>query len=138
MKKITVLITLLLTINMFAQESKGITLTVVVENVPNDQGKVSLGLFNEETFMKAGPIQSAVGKTTDRSVTLTLTNVQPGQYGISCFHDENDNDRMDFEANGMPKESYGISNNQISYGPPQWSDAKFEITDDDMEITIRM
>ncbi len=138
MKKIIVLLVLLLTINTFAQKETGATLTIIIENVPNDKGKVNLGLYNEATFMKAAPIQSASGKTTERTVTLTLTDVKPGQYGVSCFHDENDNDRMDFEANGMPKESYGVSNNIMSFGPPLWSDAKFEVSGEDMEITIRM
>jgi len=138
MKKIIVLLVLILTINLFAQEKKGVTLTVIIENVANDKGKVSLGLYNEATFMKAAPIQSASGKTKDRTVTLTLTDIEPGQYGVTCFHDENDNDRMDFEANGMPKESYGVSNNIMAFGPPQWSDAKFDVTNEDMKITIRM
>jgi len=59
MKKIIVLLVLLLTINTFAQKETGATLTIIIENVPNDKGKVNLGLYNEATFMKAAPIQSA-------------------------------------------------------------------------------
>ena len=137
MKAIVTMIAIIFTLSIYAQKD-GVTLTVTVENVPNDNGKVSLGLYDAATFMTAAPIESISGKTTERTVTFTLENVKAGLYGITCFHDENDNDRMDFEANGMPKESYGVSNNQMSFGPPLWDDAKFEVTDEDLAITIRM
>ncbi len=38
--------------------------------------------------------------------------------------------KMDFEANGMPKESYGVSNNKMLMGPPTWQESKFEIKRD--------
>ena len=53
------------------------------------------------------------------------------------LHDENGNKRMDFESNGLPKESYGSSGNDMSMGPPSFEGSKFEITDTDKEITIR-
>ena len=54
-----------------------------------------------------------------------------------ALHDENDNNAMDFEDNGMPKESYGMSNNPMSYGPPQFATAKFEVASEDLEMNIR-
>ena len=54
-----------------------------------------------------------------------------------ALHDENDNKRMDFELNGMPKESYGMSGNEMSFGPPNFVDAKFELSDKDLEFNIR-
>ncbi|MDX1462028.1 MAG: DUF2141 domain-containing protein, partial [Marinirhabdus sp.] len=46
--------------------------------------------------------------------------------------------RMDFEANGMPKENYGVSNNVMNFGPPQWSDAKFEVSTAPLNMEIRL
>ena len=137
MKSILIFITLAFTLSTYAQKD-GVTVTVIVENVPNDSGKVMLGLYDENTFMKAAPIVSANEKTTNKTATFTITNVQAGAYGITCFHDENNNDQMDFEASGMPKESYGVSNNNMSFGPPQWEAAKFEVTGEDLKLTIRM
>ena len=45
---------------------------------------------------------------------------------------------MDFEANGMPKELYGASNNNMSMGPPRWSDAKFEVGTQPITMEIRL
>jgi uncharacterized protein (DUF2141 family) len=53
------------------------------------------------------------------------------------LHDKNGNNQMDFESNGMPKEAYGMSNNPMSYGPPQFSDAAIEVKED-QKIVIRL
>jgi len=44
---------------------------------------------------------------------------------------------MDFEANGMPKESYGMSGNAMTMGPPTFNDAKFEVSNENLEFNIR-
>ncbi len=70
-------------------------------------------------------------------VTLTFENVTPGEYAIMVMHDANDNKRMDMEPNGMPKESYGMTGNAMPMGPPSFADAKFEVTDKDLDFRIR-
>jgi uncharacterized protein (DUF2141 family) len=45
---------------------------------------------------------------------------------------------MDFEPNGMPKEMYGVSNNVMNFGPPQWNDAQFEVASEPIALEIRM
>ncbi len=117
--------------------SEGTTITVTVP-VQSSEGKVIFGLYNESTFMKAAPIQGLEGDIVDGKVTVTFTNVEAGEYGITLFHDKNNNKQMDFEANGMPKEMYGVSNNVMNFGPPQWSDAKFEVAETPIEMEIRM
>lgn len=117
--------------------TSGTTITVTVP-VPSTEGKVIFGLYDEATFMKAGPLVGLQSAIQDGQATVTFTNVQPGIYAISLFHDKNDNKQMDFELNGMPKEMYGVSNNVMSYGPPQWSDAKFEVGTQPIEMEIRM
>ena len=54
-----------------------------------------------------------------------------------ALHDANENNRMDYQSNGMPKESYGMSGNDMSFGPPSFSASKFEVGGDDLELTIR-
>ncbi|MHA7057751.1 DUF2141 domain-containing protein [Aquimarina sp. M1] len=120
-----------------AQDTKGVTITVTVPNVSSSDGAVLFGLYDEATFMKAAPIKSAKGEIKNGIAKITFKDVPRGEYGISCVHDANNNERMDFEENGMPKESYGVSNNNMSYGPPMWSDAKFEVSEEDLELEIR-
>ena len=120
-----------------AQETEGHDLKITVPNAKNDEGTILITLHTAETFMKTDGIMSAEGKIKEGTSEIVLENVKPGEYAIIVLHDQNDNKRMDFEANGMPKESYGTSNNIMSFGPPQYSDAKFKMGDDDMEMTIR-
>lgn len=115
--------------------SNGQNITVTINNIKNNKGSVLLGLHTEDTFMKGAGVKNLTSKIENGQVTVTFTNVEAGTYAIMVMHDENDNKRMDFE-NGMPIESYGMSNNPMSYGPPQYSDAKFEVTDKDLEFNI--
>lgn len=119
-----------------AQESDGVTLTVTIENVLTDNGKVLAALHTEETFMKGKGVENFETVAKKGAVTFTFKNVVPGTYAISTLHDANDNRRMDFEANGMPKESYGMSGNEMTMGPPNFDDAKFEVSDKDLEFNI--
>lgn len=96
-----------------------------------------LGLHTANTFMKAKDIQGIKSEIKDGKITATFTNVPSGTYAIMALHDANNNERMDFDPNGMPTESYGMSNNPMSYGPPQFSEAKFEVANTDLEISIR-
>lgn len=138
MKTLTLIIALVLSVNFSnAQEAKdGKTITVTIENITNNNGSVILGLHTEDTFMKGQGIANAESKIVDGKVTVTFENVEAGTYAIMALHDENDNKRMDFQDNGMPKESYGMSNNPVSYGPPQYASAKFELKDQDLDLKI--
>ena len=84
-----------------------------------------------------GGIQNSETSIEGNTITVTYTNVLPGEYAVMGVHDENENKQMDFELNGMPKESYGMSNNPVLYGPPTFADAKFKVENEDQNITIR-
>jgi uncharacterized protein (DUF2141 family) len=127
----------LITAQEKSTENKGTTITVTVP-VPGFGGSLIAGLFDEDTFMKAAPLQGQESDVNEGYASVTFTNVQPGTYAISLYHDKNGNKIMDFEPNGMPKEMYGVSNNPMSYGPPQWSEAKFEVGAEPIVMQIRL
>lgn len=134
---------LLFSMLMFQQvdpsETETTTITVNVENLQTDEGTLIFGLYSEETFMKSKPEQSLTSKIVDGKATVIFENVKAGSYGITVFHDKNDNSKMDFDSSGIPLEDYGISNNKFNpYGPPVWSDARFEVQDEPMSFTIRL
>ena len=122
----------------FGQETKGVTITVTIPNLTNNEGQASASLYTEATFMKAAPLDSQGAIPENNMVTLVFENVQPGAYGIITLHDMNGNNRMDFEANGMPKEDYAISGNGAGFGPPSWNDAKFVVGTEDVTLEIKM
>lgn len=140
MKNLLLIAVLISSVFATAQTSetttKGITITVTVDKVKNNNGKVLFALYTEDTFMKKQPIQAVGSNIEGNKVKVTFTNVPEGAYAITCVHDENDNGKMDFEPTGMPKEDYGTSNNQLSYGPPEFGTSKFIVKDKDITLNI--
>jgi uncharacterized protein (DUF2141 family) len=138
MKTLSLIIalTLSVTISNAQEEKSGQTITVTIENITNNNGHVILSLHTEDSFMKGEGIQMEKSEIIDGHVTVTFNNVEAGAYAIMALHDENDNNIMDFEDTGMPKESYGMSNNPAIYGPPQFSSAKFDLKED-LELKIQ-
>ncbi|MEQ3665046.1 DUF2141 domain-containing protein [Olleya sp.] len=114
----------------------GQTISVVVNKVKNNSGQIMFALHTNDTWMKSQGIQNINSSIKDNTVTVTFKNVKPGAYAIMVLHDENENNRMDFE-NGMPQENYGMSNNPLSYGPPNFSEAKFEVTNKNLNFDVR-
>ncbi|WGH75817.1 DUF2141 domain-containing protein [Tenacibaculum tangerinum] len=113
------------------------TITVTVVNVTSDQGKVMYALYSKENFRKE-PLQAKQATIEKGRSTVAFENVAEGEYAIICFHDANNNNKMDFEPNGIPLEDYGASNNQLSpFGPPQYEDAKFVVGDKDVSFDIK-
>lgn len=136
MKNIFLFALFLSWISATAQETST-SITVNITNISNDEGKVVVSLHSEETFMKTNPVQNQTALIENGKATVNFENVEPGEYGIISFHDKNDNDRIDMAPTGMPTEDYGVSNNPMSFGPPQWTEAKFDIMDKPLELEIR-
>lgn len=142
MKTILFTITLALTsLFLTAQTSTeeiidGTSLTVTV-SLNGTGGHLLLSLHNEESFMK-NPIDAASSKIKDGKAIFTFTDLEPGEYALIALHDKNDNKRMDFEPSGRPSEDFGVSNNVMLMGPPQWNDAKFELGTTPLEMDIRI
>ncbi|BFP39331.1 DUF2141 domain-containing protein [Flavobacteriaceae bacterium GF1] len=132
-----VLCTLISSLFINAQKTQGATITVTIDNIVNDEGKVIIALHSNETFMRGEGIMSQESTITDGKVEFTFEGVPVGTYAIMALHDANNNNTMDYEANGMPKESYGMSGNEMTMGPPSFEMAKFNVTDEDLEFNIR-
>ncbi|AOW16294.1 hypothetical protein LPB03_01920 [Polaribacter vadi] len=133
------LVTLLVTVALFVSAlitAQNNTITVTVVNATSDSGKIGFALHNKTSFLKMG-IQSKNAKIINGKSTVTFKNVSSGEYAIVCFHDKNNNDKMDFAANGMPLEDYGSSNNDMTLGPPNFEKAKFVVADKNVSLDIK-
>ena len=138
MKTVTLTLGLLLVCFLgFSQEKTGNSIVVSIENVLSDEGKVMVSLHTQDTFMKGPGIQNLESTIENGKVSFTFQNVPEGTYAIMALHDINENQRMDFESNGMPKESFGMSGNDMSFGPPNFEMAKFNVAGEDLKFDIR-
>ena len=134
MKTLAFIITFLITsLISHAQE-----ITVTVDHISNNNGKVIISLHNVETFMKGPCVLNSESNIEDGKVTVIFKDVKPGEYAIMVLHDENESNSMDYDENGMPIEAYGTSNNTFHYGPPKFIDAKFKLGKEDLKIKISL
>ena len=131
---IVVMLVSFITNSVIAQEKASVTAEVI--NVSSDTGKLGFALYDKATFMLK-PIQARNVKIVDGKSTVTFENVSYGEYAVICYHDKNDNDKMDFSPNGMPIEDYGASNNVMTYGPPTFDRAKFAVSEKNVSLKIK-
>lgn len=138
MNYFTIMIALFLTQQFQAQSNNTSTITVIVENLDSNEGTVLFGLYTEINFMKAKPKINLKSEIVNGTAKITFEGITPGIYAISSFHDKNGNGQMDFEPTGKPLEPFGVSNNKISNGKPQWSDSKFEVSGTPLHFNIKL
>ncbi len=119
-----------------ANDAKTVTITVTVPNIKSKDGVVQFALYNKETFLKK-PINSKKVKITNNAATVTFSGVKSGVYAITCYHDSNENGKMDFNEHRMPIEDFGASNNKKLMGPPTFETAKFTVKNKSVDLTIR-
>ncbi|MGK0252858.1 MAG: hypothetical protein ACI9OE_000305 [Mariniflexile sp.] len=122
-----------------AQQATGSDVTINISNLNSNNGKVFVALYNSEsTFLNKG-IKGGFSKIENNGCTVTFKDIPNGFYAISMFHDENDNNTMDTNFLGIPKEDYGCSNNAKGFmGPPKWEEAKFQINNNSIIQHIQL
>ena len=70
---------------------------------------------------------------------VTIQNVPKGTWAVLAYQDENQNDKLDRNLIGIPRENYGFSRDaRGKFGPPDFSDAAIEVRDEAMAVTIKL
>ncbi len=104
-------------------------LKVTITNLRNNKGHVLISLFKDGVGYPDKP-EKAFKKEkvsiSNNTAVLNLPALPSGNYAIAILHDENDDQKMNTNFFGLPKEGYGFSNNVMgTFGPPGYSKAKF-------------
>ena len=94
---------------------------------------------SEESYK--GEAAAAIAKTqvkvVDQKAQAIFGNMAYGGYGVSIYHDENANMKMDKNAMGIPKEAYGFSNNAKGlFGKPDYTKVVFQLNSAEKQISI--
>jgi uncharacterized protein (DUF2141 family) len=72
-------------------------------------------------------------------VIVAEIELEPGNYAVSVHHDDNDNDKMDTNFIGIPKEPIGLSNGAVAkFGPPKYKDAVFTVGENVTEMPVKL
>jgi len=92
----------------------------------NDAGVVRCGLFKQSGWLKEAFRASSV-KVHGKQALCVFQDVPAGSYGISAFHDENNDGKLDTNLIGYPTEEYCASNNARNLlSAPSFRDARFK------------
>ena len=116
--------------NAQEEEEEAFNLIIEISGMSTDTGKVFIAIYDtKENFLKKGKGTNAIVK--DLKAVAHFKNLKKGEYAVSLFHDENNNNIMDTKIFGIPKEPYGFSNNAKGFmGPPKFEDVKFSLKAD--------
>lgn len=117
-------------------KKEAVTIKVTVPNVTSDKGSVHYALYDRETFMKT-PLDGKIAEIKKGVSTVIFDHVKAGVYAIICYHDLNENNKMDFDEQMMPLEDYGMTNNAAVMGPPTFEAAKFTVENKSLDLTIK-
>lgn len=101
-------------------------ITFEISNVRNARGKILVAVCPQGKFLKEDCAHNGEAPARAGTVTVTVPNVPAGDYAAQAFHDENNNENVDQNFIGIPKEGVGFSRDaRIVFGPPKWRDAHF-------------
>jgi uncharacterized protein (DUF2141 family) len=108
-----------------------------------DGGNLIVSLYDgKENWLKTerARITEIVPIEGDSSVVALKGVPYDNIYAVAVIHDKNRNGKLDMRRFPWPKpkEGAGISNNRFSFGPPDYRDARIELSDPVLKIRIGM
>lgn len=102
-------------------------ITVRIDKPP-ESGKVVFVLFNSaNTFADFRDPFMVAKYPLDGRAEFYLEGIEPGEYALLVYFDENANGRIDKNFIGIPKEPLGFSNRYRPKGPPSYKRAAFQL-----------
>lgn len=110
---------------LLAQNS---SILVEINNIKNNNGNIALALYDNAKDFTKKEVQAIKSKAKKGKILMRFTDVPAGNYAVALLHDENANDKMDFNMLGVPKEDYAFSNNAKGLlAPPKFKAAAFKV-----------
>ena len=106
------------TTKFYITELRGdISLEMEINNLESNKGPIYIRILDENE----NPVIVGKSPVINYSSEISFDSISAGKYAIQFFHDENENQKMDFSLIGIPKEKFGSSNNvKPVLGPPKF------------------
>ena len=110
-----------------------ISLEMEINNLKSNKGPLYIRILDENE----NPVIVGTSSVVNYSSKISFDSISPGKYAIQFFHDENENQKMDFSLIGIPKEKFGSSNNvKPVLGPPKFKKMLFNLTENKKVIMV--
>ncbi len=124
------------------KNESGNTLTVIIKNIRNKEGRLQVDLYkNQEEFEARSSDEKRRAYVYKSSVSNgriihVYKNVPDGVYGIALFDDENKNGKIDYGWI-MPKEGFGFGDYyHTKWSSPNFNDFKFSLKEDKTLVIV--
>tara|TARA_B100000085_G_C18102164_1_gene333560 strand:- start:15 stop:464 length:450 start_codon:yes stop_codon:yes gene_type:complete len=146
MKEIIYILFIITTISsnkVFSQEENSIyyitdlrgdiSLEMEINNLQSNNGPLYIRILDGNE----NPVIVGTSPVINYSARISFDSISPGKYAIQFFHDENENQKMDFNLIGIPKEKFGSSNNvKPVLGPPKFEKMLINLNENKKIIII--
>ena len=110
-----------------------ISLEMEINNLQSNNGPLYIRILDENE----NPVIVGTSPVINYSARISFDSISPGKYAIQFFHDENENQKLDLNLIGIPKESYGSSNDvKPVLGPPKFEKMLFNLTENKKVIMV--
>jgi len=127
--------------NLHAENAEG-SISVIVKNLRSDEGTTQLLLFNSDKgfpSVSKEAIRDGHAKIKKGKSFFVWKKIPYGTYAISVLHDENNNEKLDTNFMGIPREGLGASQGIKSMlRKPEYEESSFNLSTDDLLIEVDM
>jgi uncharacterized protein (DUF2141 family) len=114
----------------------------VIENLKNDKGVCRVCLFNNANAFigeSGKPYKCVITAINNKKSVAVIENVTPGNYALFVFHDANNNNKIDKNFLGMPKEGYGASKNILPFAAaPRYEENTFTVANNTVDLNVEI
>lgn len=115
-------------------------LKVYITHIPTSEGSIHAGLYDGTLKFpqRLGHLEAQSAEVTADSAVLVFKDVPYGKYAIAVFQDQNNDDILNTNIVGIPQEPIAFSNGAKAgaFGPPNFSEAAFEVNSNLNEIDV--
>jgi uncharacterized protein (DUF2141 family) len=103
-------------------------------------GQIMVAIFDDPgQFPDKTPFQTKILPIKNQTNAVLNLDLPEGDYAISVFLDENNNQKLDTNVLGIPKERFGFSNNpRILTGPPTYQQCEVRVGSAAKELNIKL
>ncbi len=142
MKKMALLMIFASSILSFQTNAQN-AVTVNVTNIQSDKGTIYIAFFdsskdfpnhNHDEQLHLKKIKPVKG-----SIEFTFNDIKNGTYAIAVYHDINNNNKLNKNFFGIPKEPFAFSKNiSHSFSAPTFDECKFKLENKNLNLTIKL
>lgn len=112
--------------------------TVIVEGVRSG-GTLAVSLQTREQFLSEAHVhEKVVSDHGAGTVSVTFQDVQPGDYSVNVWHDDNGNGQFDWASGGSPLDGWALVNGAGLTGMPTFDQVKTTVGAEGAEVRLPM